>query len=83
MTIETKMRVKKSSRVGLTKNHRIGWDIISNLLCVKHAKEGRSGRCIAGATGLTIGQVFNRCRKLGLKLKDYRDGIDEASRIVI
>ena len=70
------------SRKGLH-NGRVQWSQAVNLCCYKLAKERFHGKVIAQNTGLTISQVYNRCRLLGFSLRDARNGLDEDSKIVI
>lgn len=42
-----------------------------------------SGREIAHQTGLTVGQVYERCRRYGISLRDARNGVGPDSEAVI
>lgn len=47
------------------------------------AELGMSGKFIAGATRLSLGQAYYRTRKAGIRLADYRNGISRASNIIL
>jgi hypothetical protein len=72
----------KPSRVGLT-NGKIDWDQYLNCVVERFADKGLYGRVIARHTGLTTGQVYNRCKRLGIKLRDYRNGKSPAALVVV
>jgi len=74
--------IKQKSKEGLH-NGRVSWSQAINLCCYKLAKERFHGKVIARNTGLTVGQVYNRCRLLGFSLRDARNGLDEDSRVII
>jgi len=59
--------------------------IIEFRLCEYMATMGFSYKCIAGATGLSIGQVGSRLRTGNVKIsvKDYRDGKNDVSQAII
>ena len=60
---------------GLT-NGRVCWndDNTINLSCSFLADRGLHAHTIAKATGLSVGQVYYRCKQLGIRLRDYRNG---------
>lgn len=70
-------------RVGLT-NGRVGWkdEDAVNLSCSYLADRGLHARTIGEITGLTKGQVYYRCKQLGISLRDYRNGLGAASVLV-
>ena len=72
---------KKSSRVGLA-NGCINWVDPVNTVVAKLAIKGFYARVIARCTGLTVGQVYSRCKYLGISLRKYRSG-ESAEAIVI
>lgn len=70
------MAKRKISKVGLV-NGRIDWDGPDswiNQIVAFWAEKRFHGRFIAQQTGLTVGQVYERCRRYGIKLRDARDG---------
>lgn len=75
-------KTKTISRVGLSSG-RINWEESLNMTCVYYCEAGFHGKVIASATGLTVGQVYNRCHKLGIKLRDYRDGETSAAKVFL
>ncbi len=76
------MAKKKRSKVGLSGN-RIDWDSVLNFCCIRLARERYHGRVIARATGLTVGQVYNRLHQCGVRLRYERDGLGEHNKIII
>ena len=66
-------RRKRSSTVGLL-NGRMDWDNWLNRAVPFWAERRFSGKFIAQMTGLTVGQVYARCHKYGIRLLDTRDG---------
>jgi hypothetical protein len=76
---------KKISTVGLDKNHRVDWNIAENLSLIGFVHNtGLHGKVIGQyCGGMTVGQVYNRCKKLGIKITDYRNGLTLSSKIVI
>jgi hypothetical protein len=42
--------------------------------CLMLARFGMSSKTIAGYTGLTVAQVYNRLKKAGVKIRDFREG---------
>jgi len=73
---------KRNMKVGLLKG-RVNWNDDVNLVCTYLAEKGLHGRVIATAAGLSVNQVYYRCRQIGLHLRDYRDGNTEAGRMLI
>lgn len=60
---------------GQTENGRIDFtESTENALLFNLAGKGYHGHVIAKLTGLTRGQVYTRCRQLGIRLRDYRNG---------
>ena len=57
-----------------TKITRIDWAQIDNLDCVHLVNHGLHGSTIARATGLSVGQIYYRAKRMGIRLRDYRDG---------
>jgi hypothetical protein len=47
------------------------------------AERGFHARTIARRTGLSVNQIYNACRKLGIRLRDYRDGVGEIAERII
>ncbi len=66
-------RRKRSSTVGLL-NGRMDWDNWLNRVVAFWAEKRFSGWFIAEMTGLTVGQVYARCQKYGIRLRDSRNG---------
>ena len=83
MPTVTKTKQKKRSTVGLNKAGRIEWNDVINLICIRPAEERFHAWLIAQETGLSKGQVYERCKQLGVKLRDARNGIGERSQLVI
>ncbi len=77
------VRGKKYSRVGLTESGRIDWDNWLNCVVAFWAERRFHGRFIAEQTGLTVGQVYARCRRYGISLRDARDGSGADSEALI
>lgn len=73
---------ERKSQAGL-KGNKIDWEACENIICVQLAQYGLHGQTIANHTGLTRAQVYNRLQKVGIKLRDYRDGETQPARIVI
>jgi hypothetical protein len=53
---------------------RIDWGHITNLDCIHLVNHGLHADAIARATGLSRGQVYYRAKRVGVRLRDYRDG---------
>ena len=73
---------RKSSRVGLT-NGFINWVDPVNTVVAKLAIKGLYARVIAKCTGLTVGQVYSRCKYLGISLTKYRSGESAEARMIV
>jgi hypothetical protein len=56
------------------KSNRIEWDDPSNFICVHLINHGFHGAAIARVTGLSVPQVYYRAKRMGLRLRGYRDG---------
>jgi hypothetical protein len=76
---------KKQSAVGLGKNRRIDWNMIENLSLIGFVHNtGLHGKVIAqNCGGMSVGQVYNRCKRLGIRITDYRNGLTDSSKIII
>lgn len=74
---------KKYSRVGLTGSRRIDWEDWRNCIICFWAEKRFHGAFIAAQTGLTLGQVYERCRRYGIRLRDARDGSGADSEALI
>ena len=61
------------STVGLS-GGKIDWYNYLNCAVERMADRGLYARVIAANTGLTVPQVYNRCKKLGVGLREYRRG---------
>lgn len=70
------------SRLGL-KGNSINWSDVVNLCCFALGSRGMHAKTISQYTGLTVGQVHLRCQKLGLKLRDYRDGKGPSAKLIV
>lgn len=75
--------MEPKSRAGLTESGRIDWENLSNILCAHLAQYGLHGQVIANNTGLSRAQVYYRLQKVGIKLRDYRDGETHPAREII
>jgi len=76
---------RKTSHVGLNKSGRIDWDGPNgwlNKAVAFWAEKRFSGKFIGRMTGLTVGQVYSRCHKYGIKLLDTRNGEGADSQAV-
>jgi hypothetical protein len=47
------------------------------------AERGFHGHTIAKHTGLSVSQVYYGCKQLGIRLRDYRDGVGEIAERII
>ena len=68
------MAKRKISRVGLDASGKIDWDDWRNCIIAFWAERRFHGKFIAAQTGLTLGQVYERCHRYGIRLRDARDG---------
>jgi hypothetical protein len=58
-------------------------DRVTRSSIIYFGERGFHASLIADKTGLEKGQVYYACRKLGIRLRDYRNGLGEvAERIV-
>ncbi len=73
----------KVSITGLNESKKVDWDILNNLSFSQLAENGLHADVIAKASGLTVGQVHYRCKQLGMKLRDYRDGKTPTAELII
>ncbi len=73
------MAKRKISKVGLDASGRIDWGDWRNTIIAFWAGNRFHGRFIAEQTGLTLGQVYERCHRYGIKLRDARDGVGPES----
>jgi hypothetical protein len=69
-----KKRNGKRKNTGLNKRGRIDWSDRHNLSAAMLAEHGLHGAAIARHTGLSLGAVYYRNKRCGIKLRDYRDG---------
>ena len=74
--------MKRKEKRGLI-NGRIAWNMDENIICSYLAERGFHAHKIASLTGMTEGQVYNRCRLLGAKLRDYRNGETPAAKVIL
>ena len=85
-TLERK-RVGRSRKYkgyrGRLQNGRIGWKLKENCSCMALAKKGFSLLTIADHTGLTVSQVVYRLKKVGLGVRDYRNGETHDAQIIL
>lgn len=77
------VRGKKYSRVGLTESGRIDWEDWRNCIIKFWAEKRFHAAFIASQTGLTVGQVYERCRRYGIGLRDARDGSGADSEAMV
>ena len=75
---------KKRRITGLT-NGRVGWTDgdFHNLTCTYLAERGFHAHTIADMTGLSLNQVHYRNKMVGLSLRDYRNGVGPAARLIV
>lgn len=78
------MPKRKISKVGLT-DGKMDWGANGwmNHAVAFWANKRFSGREIAHQTGLTVGQVYARCQRYGIRLNDARNGVGPDSEAVI
>ncbi len=71
--------------VGLNKQRRIDWSIQENISLVGLVLNSGLHAKVIGehCGGMTVGQVYNRCHKLGIKITDYRNGLTESSKVIL
>jgi len=62
---------------------RIQWSDIQTVTCIHLASYGFHCTTIAKSTGLSESQVYYRLRSLGIKLKDYRNGLGTPAVTII
>jgi hypothetical protein len=65
------------------KSNRIQWVEPSNFVCVHLIRHGLHGETIANATGLSVAQVYYRARRMGLRLRGYRDGTGPVAQAIL
>lgn len=75
------MKRKRHSTVGLGTNGRIDWEgnWVNKAIAVLAARRYH-GKFIAEITGLSVSQVYSRCRAYGIVLRQSRDGDCEEGR---
>ena len=78
----TTRKSRARSTVGL-KHNRVDWYDPVNTACYALATKGFHAAVIAERTGLTTGQVYSRCRYLGVRLTDYRKGLTKETLPVL
>jgi len=77
-------RKKQSKKIfrGL-RNGKIRWNLRENTNCIELAKRGISAATISKTVGLTVNQVNYRIRKIGIGLRDYRNGSGPEGEVII
>ena len=78
----TKTRTKRQ-RYETTKSGRIDWTDIRNILCVRLAEYGLHCQLIAKLVGLTRTQVYYRHWKVGVTVRNYRNGKTIPARKIV
>ncbi len=73
------MAKRKISKIGLNASGRINWQDWRNCIIAFWAGHRFHARFIAEQTGLTVGQVYERCHRYGIRLRDARDGVGPES----
>ena len=68
------MKNSKSSTIGLNKSRRVDWNLPENLALIGFVNNsGLHGKVVAKhCGGMSVGQVYNRCKKLGVRKIAYR-----------
>jgi len=64
-------------------SRKILWGMDINRTCKYLADRGLHARTIAEVTGLTATQVYYRCQRLGIHLRDYRDGKGQCGSVLV
>jgi len=79
------MANKDKRRIAGLTNGRVGWtdEDFHNLTCTYLAERGFHAHTIAEMTGLSLSQVHYRNRMVGLSLRDYRNGVSPAARLIV
>jgi len=72
----------KRSKVELFRG-RVNWGDPVNLICSMLSERGMHGQTITRAIHLTVPQVYARCRKLGIGLRDYRNGRGRLAKSIV
>ena len=67
----------------MNKGNRIQWNSKQVRNCKILGEYGFSARTIGMTTGLSAGQAYYRLRKKGVKLRDYRNGLNNRGMILI
>lgn len=63
--------------------YRIQWNDEENIVCFHLVNHGLHGDTIARATGLSRAQVYYRAKRLGSRLRDYRDGRGPVASVIL
>lgn len=74
---------KRKPPVGLNYLWHIDWSLPCNNLAAQLIKHGLHGHLIAKQTGLSVHAVYYRAKILGLRLRDYRNGIGKPAKTVL
>jgi len=61
----------------------IDWSDPANVTCYYLAQRGFHAKTISNITGLSKPQVYSRCKKLDIHLRDYRDGHGEFAKEIL
>jgi hypothetical protein len=68
------MSTRPKTKTGKRRSRVIVWGASVNVVCAHLINNGFHARTISAATGLSKSQVYYRARRLGLRLRDYRNG---------
>lgn len=75
------MKTKEAiTKKGLNKRGRINWDLPENLLAEVLSKYGLHAHAISRETGLSRSAIYYRNKILGIRIRDYRDGVGPVAR---
>ena len=78
MLTETRTRKQRRIRMG-----RIDWKDPRNIICIRLAEYGLHGQIIAKICNLSRAQVYYRHWKVGITVRNYRNGETRPAREII
>ena len=77
------MKRKKKTKTGLLASGRVAWFDPATLGCIEMAKQGLFASTISYATGLSVQQIYYRCKQYGISTTDWRRGKTEKSQSLV
>ena len=78
-----KLLTKSKKRLGLKKNGRVDYKCAETRSALDLASYGMHARTIAECSTLTVPQVYYRLKKIGIHLRDYRNGIGPKAEPIV